>query len=114
MGATTKSYRRLVTLAMTTAATLAMAVVMAQPASATPTRTWDRIAACESGGDWHINTGNGYHGGLQFDPDTWRAFGGEGKAYKASKERQIEVAERVLRAQGWRAWPACSRKVGMR
>lgn len=79
-----------------------------------PTRTWDRIAACESGGDWSINTGNNYHGGLQFDLDTWRSHGGKGMPEDASKSEQIRIAERVLEDQGWGAWPVCSRKIGMR
>jgi|1186.fasta_scaffold229397_2 resuscitation-promoting factor RpfA len=75
---------------------------------------WDRLAQCESTGNWSINTGNGFSGGLQFTPSTWRAFGGEGVAHHASREEQIVVAERVLAKQGWGAWPACSRKLGLR
>ena len=71
---------------------------------------WDRVAQCESGGNWNTNTGNGFSGGLQFTPSTWRAFGGTGEAYNASREQQIAVAERVLAGQGWGAWPVCSRK----
>lgn len=74
---------------------------------------WDRIAACESSGDWSAS-GGGYEGGLQFTPSTWRAYGGSGHAYDASREEQISVAERVLAGQGWGAWPVCSRKVGVR
>jgi hypothetical protein len=58
------------------------------------------------------NTGNGYYGGLQFSPSTWRAYGGSGPAAHASREEQIAVAERVLAAQGWGAWPVCSRQAG--
>ena len=79
--------------------------------------TWDRLAQCESTGNWSINTGNGYHGGLQFSPRTWTAFGGAEfapVAYRASREQQIVVAERVLAEQGWNAWPSCSRKLGIR
>lgn len=91
------------------------AIIPAGTATAsTPTRVWDKIAACESGGNWSINTGNGYHGGLQFDPDTWREHGGKGAPEDASKSEQIRVAERVLETQGWGAWPVCSRKAGMR
>ena len=61
-----------------------------------------------------INTGNGYYGGIQFNASTWRAFGGEGLPHQASKSEQIAVAERTLAAQGWNAWPACSRKMGLR
>ncbi|GAB7063839.1 transglycosylase family protein [Streptomyces mexicanus] len=76
---------------------------------------WDRIAQCESGGDWHINTGNGYYGGLQFAAHTWRAYGGTAyapTADRASRAQQIAVAARVQRAQGWGAWPVCSARAG--
>jgi hypothetical protein len=69
---------------------------------------WDKVAACESGGNWGISTGNGYSGGLQFSPSTWHAYGGSGDASSASKSAQIAVAERVLAAQGPGAWPVCS------
>ena len=75
---------------------------------------WDRLAQCESGGNWSINTGNGYYGGLQFLPSTWRAHGGTGMPHQASREEQIRVAKRVLQTQGWSAWPVCSRKLGLR
>ena len=75
---------------------------------------WDRLAQCESGGNWAINTGNGYSGGLQFLPSTWRAYGGSGMAHQNSREEQIRVAERVLADVGWGAWPACTRKLGLR
>ncbi len=76
---------------------------------------WDTIAQCESGGNWAIDTGNGYSGGLQFAPGTWAAYGdGSPSAAAASKEAQIAAAERVLAAQGWGAWPACSAKAGLR
>ena len=75
---------------------------------------WDRLAQCESGGNWGINTGNGYSGGLQFAPGTWRANGGSGSAHNASRAEQIRVAERVRASQGWGAWPACSAKLGLR
>ena len=68
---------------------------------------WDAVAACESGGNWAINTGNGYYGGLQFTPGTWRANGGSGMPNQASREEQIRVAENVLRTQGIGAWPVC-------
>ncbi|MEV0122868.1 transglycosylase family protein [Streptomyces sp. NPDC050703] len=76
---------------------------------------WDRIARCESGGNWHINTGNGYYGGLQFSAGTWRAYGGgayAATADKASKAQQIAVAAKVQRAQGWGAWPTCAARAG--
>jgi hypothetical protein len=75
---------------------------------------WDRLAQCESGGNWGINTGNGYSGGLQFAPGTWSANGGSGSAHNASRAEQIRVAERVRASQGWGAWPACSAKLGLR
>lgn len=75
---------------------------------------WDRLAQCESGGNWHINTGNGFSGGLQFVDSTWRANGGSGQAWQASREQQIAVAERVLANSGWGAWPACTAKLGLR
>jgi LysM repeat protein len=75
---------------------------------------WDRLAQCESGGNWGINTGNGYSGGLQFSPGTWAANGGTGSASNASRSEQIRVAERVRASQGWGAWPACSAKLGLR
>ncbi|MGQ0576582.1 MAG: transglycosylase family protein [Pseudonocardia sp.] len=75
---------------------------------------WDRLAKCESGGNWKINTGNGYYGGLQFSPRTWRGHGGKGMPHKASKAEQIRIAQKVLKTQGWGAWPACSRKLGLR
>lgn len=78
---------------------------------------WDAIAACESGGDWSINTGNGYHGGLQFSPSTWAAYGGTAyapTADQATREQQIAIAEKTQAAQGWGAWPACTAKLGLR
>jgi uncharacterized protein YabE (DUF348 family) len=75
---------------------------------------WDRLAQCESGGNWSINTGNGYYGGLQFSLSTWRAYGGTGMPHQASREEQIAVAKRVQAGQGWGAWPACTAKLGIR
>lgn len=84
----------------------------AAPADAAPTSVWDRVAACESGGDWATNTGNGYYGGLQFSLATWRGYGGSGNPADANKATQIAVAERVLAGQGWGAWPVCSVQAG--
>ncbi|MFI6373291.1 transglycosylase family protein [Streptomyces sp. NPDC050546] len=84
-------------------------------AAAADSGVWDRIAQCESGGNWHINTGNGYYGGLQFAPSTWSAYGGTAYAAtadRASKSQQIAVATKVQRAQGWGAWPTCSARAG--
>lgn len=86
----------------------------AAPTQSVSTSTWEKLAECESGGDWSTNTGNGFSGGLQFTPSTWKAFGGEGSAKNASKSEQIRVAENVLDGQGWGAWPACSEKLGLR
>ena len=77
---------------------------------------WDSIAQCESGGNWSINTGNGYQGGLQFSPSTWAAYGGTDYAATAdgaTREQQIAVAEKVQAAQGWGAWPACTASLGI-
>jgi len=99
-----------------TATALLQPALTAAPADAA-SRPWDRLAHCESGGRWHVSTGNGYYGGLQFSAGTWRAFGG-GKyaslAHRASRTQQIRIAERVQNAQGWGAWPVCSRQVGLR
>ncbi|MEU6376143.1 transglycosylase family protein [Streptomyces sp. NPDC046909] len=84
-------------------------------AAAADSGVWDRIAQCESGGNWHINTGNGYYGGLQFSASTWRAYGGTAYAAtadRASRSQQIAVATKVQHAQGWGAWPTCSARAG--
>ena len=86
----------------------------APAAGAATTATWDRLARCESGGNWHINTGNGYYGGLQFSSSTWTAFGGTAYASRAdlaARAQQIAVAEKVLAAQGRGAWPTCGRNL---
>lgn len=91
-------------------------VAFSGTAAAAPDSDWDRLAQCESGGNWAINTGNGYHGGLQFSPSTWNAYGGNEyapTAEQASREQQIAVAERVLAGQGWGAWPSCSSSLGL-
>jgi resuscitation-promoting factor RpfA len=83
------------------------------PASAFSGLVWDRVALCESSGNWHINTHNGYYGGLQFTAATWVGFGGRkyaSRADLASRREQIEVARRVLAVQGPGAWPVCSRR----
>ncbi|MGV0111330.1 transglycosylase family protein [Arthrobacter sp. CP30] len=82
-------------------------------ANAAPASDWDALAQCESGGNWGINTGNGFSGGLQFTPSTWAAFGGQGAPQNASREQQIAVAENVLAGQGWGAWPSCSAQLGL-
>jgi resuscitation-promoting factor RpfB len=82
--------------------------------TAVPAGPWDALANCESGGNWHINTGNGYYGGLQFNLGTWHANGGSGLPSGASREEQIRVATRVRdNAGGYGAWPACAAKLGL-
>jgi LysM repeat protein len=115
---TTSLKRSVRTLAgLTTAGAVAVApLVLASPAQAASSGTWDRLAGCESGGSWSINTGNGYYGGLQFSGSTWRAFGGgqyASRADRATRTEQILVAEKVLAAQGWGAWPSCSSRLGL-
>ncbi|MFF7452662.1 transglycosylase family protein [Kitasatospora sp. NPDC008115] len=95
---------------------LAMPILSATGASAAPVSTWDAVAQCESGGNWSINTGNGFYGGLQFTASTWKAYGGNAyapQANQASKAQQISVAEKVLAGQGPGAWPVCSKKAGL-
>lgn len=75
---------------------------------------WDRLAQCEAGGNWNTNTGNGYSGGLQFSDSSWRGAGGSGKAANASRDEQIQRGEALKAKQGWGAWPACSKKLGLR
>lgn len=93
----------------------ALNVATEQPAEAAASGTWDRLAGCESGGNWRIDTGNGFSGGLQLAHSTWRSFGGRAygvRAAHATRAQQIHVAERVLARQGWGAWPACSARLG--
>jgi hypothetical protein len=106
---------RILGVGLAGSATLATAVGLGPTAQAAGT-VWDRVAACESGGNWAINTGNGYFGGLQFSSSTWRAYGGARyavSANRASKATQIAVARRVLAAQGPGAWPVCSKRAGL-
>ncbi|WP_308192043.1 transglycosylase family protein [Gordonia zhenghanii] len=90
-----------------TVAPLAATAGVAGIASADTGHNWDAVAQCESGGDWSINTGNGYYGGLQFSMETWTANGGSGNPADAPREEQIRVAENVLATQGPGAWPVC-------
>lgn len=93
----------------------AAAPQVAAPAdSAVAGGVWDRLAQCESGGNWAINTGNGYYGGLQFSLGSWRAVGGSGYPHQASKSEQIARGEALKARQGWGAWPSCSAKLGLR
>ena len=86
----------------------------APPSSAPSSGVWASLAQCESGGNWSIDTGNGYYGGLQFSLSTWQGYGGSGMPHEASASEQIAVAERVQASQGWGAWPACSAELGLR
>lgn len=97
------------------AAPAAAATVAAPAAQAAPVSAWDQVAQCESGGNWKINTGNGYYGGLQFSAQTWSGFGGTKyapTANQATKAQQIEIAEKVLAKQGAGAWPNCGKVLG--
>ncbi len=114
----TKRHRvRMAVIAGAAVAALPVAgLVTATSASAAPVATWDAVAQCESGGNWAINTGNGFYGGLQFTSSTWAAFGGTAYASQANlatKAQQIAVAEKVLASQGPGAWPVCSVKAGL-
>lgn len=101
---------RVATLAGVTGVAIAAPLMAAGNASAATASEWDAVAQCESGGNWSINTGNGYYGGLQFSASTWAAYGGTAYAStadKASKSQQITIGEKVLAAQGKGAWPTC-------
>ncbi|MCA9342491.1 transglycosylase family protein [Candidatus Saccharibacteria bacterium] len=84
------------------------------PAANVDGGVWDRLAACESGGNWSINTGNGYYGGVQFSAATWRSVGGTGLPHQNSKAEQIKRAEILQARSGWGQWPHCSSKLGLR
>ena len=100
---------------MTTALAVGDAGVLAGAASAAaPDASWDRLARCESGGNWAINTGNGYYGGLQFNLGTWNSVGGSGLPSNAGRAEQIRRANLLHDARGFAPWPACSRKLGLR
>ncbi|MER6999290.1 transglycosylase family protein [Streptomyces sp. NPDC000410] len=101
---------RFATLAGVTGAAIVAPLMAAGGANAATSSEWDAVAQCESGGNWSINTGNGYYGGLQFSASTWAAYGGTAyaaSADQASKSQQITVAEKVLAGQGKGAWPHC-------
>ncbi|MBW5480627.1 transglycosylase family protein [Streptomyces bambusae] len=103
------------TLLAVAAATVPLALASPQAHGAS-TETWDKVAECESSGNWSINSGNGFYGGLQFTDATWAAFGGHDhapQAHQASREAQIAVAEKVLDKQGPKAWPVCSATAGL-
>ena len=93
-----------------------LGLVGTQSATAEGT-VWDEVAQCESGGNWSINTGNGYYGGIQFNSRTWKAYGGDKYAPRAdlaTREQQIDIAKKVQANQGWGDWPACTSKLGIR
>lgn len=95
---------------------LALPLIGAGTAHAASVDAWNKVADCESTNNWHINTGNGYYGGLQFSQSTWRAFGGTAyaaRADQATKDQQIAVAEKVLKGQGPQAWPVCGKQAGL-
>ncbi|MFC7220725.1 transglycosylase family protein [Streptomyces polyrhachis] len=103
-------------IALLLGAAVALPLVGAAPAAAAPIDTWEKVARCESGGNWAINTGNGYFGGVQFSRSSWAAAGGHryaSRADLASKHEQIAVAERLLRMQGPGAWPNCGPRAGL-
>ena len=105
--------RRIVTLtALALGLALGALALGSGTAAAETGVNWDAIAKCESGGNWAINTGNGYYGGLQFSPATWKSNGGVGMPHQASREEQIRIAENVLRTQGIGAWPSCGKAAG--
>lgn len=93
--------------------------VVAASSPSTPVTTleddsvWDQLAVCEASGDWHINTGNGFYGGLQFDLPTWQGVGGEGYPHEASREEQINRGKILKSQRGWSPWPGCRRKMGL-
>ena len=90
---------------------------LAAPASPDSDATWDRLAKCESTSNWDADTGNSFKGGLQFTDSTWKEFGGKqyaSSADQASRKEQIAVAKNVHEEQGWKAWPTCTKKLGMR
>lgn len=110
-----KVVRRVVlTATVTRQPTAEVVKVGTKPVIESGNTVWDRLAQCESGGNWHINTGNGYYGGLQFNLGTWRSNGGTGYPHQASREEQIRVATRLRDAAGgYGPWPGCAAKLGL-
>ncbi|MFG3659621.1 transglycosylase family protein [Streptomyces sp. NPDC047706] len=109
-----RTVRAIAAVGVTGAAAVAAPLMAAGSASAATASEWDAVAQCESGGNWSINTGNGYYGGLQFSASTWAAYGGTqfaSTADQASKEQQIQIAEKVLAGQGKGAWPVCGKSL---
>ncbi|MFJ8825732.1 transglycosylase family protein [Streptomyces sp. NPDC102467] len=106
----------LVVAAGVTGSVIAIPLLAATSASAASTTTWDKLAECESGGQWSLNAGTGYFGGLQFSQEMWEQYGGldyAPSADEASRSQQIAVAEQALKAKGPSAWPSCSLVAGL-
>jgi nucleoid-associated protein YgaU len=106
---------RIVARSTAGATAFALPLVGMTAAHAATDEQWDNVAECESGGNWHINTGNGYYGGLQFTQSTWVNYGGQAfapRADLATRSQQMTIADRVQRGQGWGAWPVCSQYRG--
>jgi LysM repeat protein len=104
-----------IALGVVAAGTVGTAVLLGPASAAQASVNWDAVAQCESGGNWSINTGNGFYGGLQFSRSTWKAYGGTAYANtadNASRSEQIRIAEKVLDGQGIGAWPVCGKKGG--
>jgi cell wall-associated NlpC family hydrolase len=109
-------HRTTISAVVAGAAGTVVSLISGAPASAASSSTWDKVAKCESGGNWSINTGNGYYGGLQFSQSTWAGFGGThyaARADLATKAQQITIAEKVLTVQGPGAWPVCGARAGL-
>ena len=105
-----------IVVASVAGAAVVLPALMATTASAASVSTWDQVASCESGGNWSINTGNGYYGGLQFSTSSWLGAGGgqyAARADLATKDQQIAVAEHLLASQGPGAWPVCGPRAGL-
>jgi nucleoid-associated protein YgaU len=111
----TTTTERLAAVGVVGVGAAAASVLVPTAANAATDAQWDRVAQCESGGNWHDNTGNGYYGGLQFSASTWNSFDTDNfapRADLATRDEQITVANRVLHRQGWGAWPVCHRYAG--
>jgi hypothetical protein len=109
-------YLELIVARIMVANIVAFGIILGVSSAAHASPGWNGVAACESGGNWSTNTGNGYYGGLQFSHSTWIAYGGgayASNANGASSSAQISIARRVLAAQGPGAWPACGRSAGL-
>ena len=102
-----KNLRKTFGMAALVGAMTVAPIVLGAGAANADSVNWDAIAQCESGGNWSINTGNGYYGGLQFLPSTWQANGGTGMPHQASKAEQIRVASNLHSRAGVSPWPVC-------